>query len=147
MNKRKLSSSANSNWPLNKKLRESKESLQQGKQDLTTYVPEIELPKKLVLVLQEERCQSKGDQSSPEENYLRGQARTTRVDTSGSNPNTRVTNSRRRIKRMDDTAISVHDKVDTIDSTPDSKFTKRRMEVQRVGGPSLLKSILGMSRT
>ncbi|GFY46344.1 hypothetical protein TNIN_269441 [Trichonephila inaurata madagascariensis] len=31
MNKRKLSSSANSNWPLNKKLRESKESLQQGK--------------------------------------------------------------------------------------------------------------------
>ncbi|GFY46345.1 hypothetical protein TNIN_269451 [Trichonephila inaurata madagascariensis] len=45
---------------------------------------------------------------------------------------------------MDDAAISVHDKVDTIDSTPDSKFTKRRMEVQRVGGPSLLKSILGM---
>ncbi|GFT25991.1 hypothetical protein TNCV_5126531 [Trichonephila clavipes] len=41
MNKRKLPSSANSNWPLNKKLRESKEPLQQGKHALTTYVPEI----------------------------------------------------------------------------------------------------------
>ncbi|GFY62694.1 hypothetical protein TNIN_178621 [Trichonephila inaurata madagascariensis] len=143
MNKRGLPSSPNSKWPLSKKRRKFKESLKQRETAFTTYVPEIELPQKLVPDLQEERCKSKGDLSGPEENYLRGQARVTRVDTPDRSPNTRVTNCRSRIQGTDDPAITVQDKVDT----PDSKIARRQMEVQRVGGPHYLKSLLGMSRT
>ncbi|GFX40169.1 uncharacterized protein TNCV_4318041 [Trichonephila clavipes] len=111
------------------------------KQALTTYVSEIELPTKLVLDLQEKRCKSKGDQSCPE-NYLKGKARTIRVDTPDSKPSNMVANSRSRIRRTDDPAIIVQDKVDT----PDSKIARKLMEDLRVGGPHHLMSLLEMSR-
>ncbi|GFX75006.1 hypothetical protein TNCV_1845781 [Trichonephila clavipes] len=69
---------------------------------------------------------AKEDQSGPEENYLRGQARRTRVDTTGNSPNTRVANRRSRIQETDDPAIIVQDKVEV----PNSKIAWKRMEVQ-----------------
>ncbi|GFT17035.1 uncharacterized protein TNCV_4737801 [Trichonephila clavipes] len=80
---------------------------------------QIELPKKLSLDLQEERCKSKGDQSGSEENYLGGQARTTRVDTPVSSPNKRVSSSRNRVRGMEDPVIIFPNKA----NTPDSKET------------------------
>ncbi|GFY77803.1 hypothetical protein TNIN_368221 [Trichonephila inaurata madagascariensis] len=104
-NNRRLSSSANSNWP-------------------------------------EELCKSKGDQSAPEENYLGGQARTTRVDTPDSSSNNMIANSRNRVKGTDGSAIIFRDKFDT----PNSKIDKSIMRVLRVGRSNHLISILEMSR-
>ncbi|GFW56209.1 hypothetical protein TNCV_3482521 [Trichonephila clavipes] len=113
------------------------------KQFLTLYVQDIELRKKLVPNPQEERCKSKGDEFGPEENDLRSPARTTRVDTTGSSPNTRVTKIRSRIQGTDNLAVIVQDKVEA----PDSKIARRQTEVQRKGEPYHWKSLLGMSRT
>ncbi|GFU62389.1 hypothetical protein TNCV_318931 [Trichonephila clavipes] len=104
----------------------SKSHFSKGKQALTTYVPEIEIPKKQVQDLQEERCKSKGDQSGLGENYLKGQAHTTRVDTLDRSPNTRGANSRSRSRVTDDPAVRVQEKLDT----QDCKIFRRRMEFQ-----------------
>ncbi|GFS52308.1 hypothetical protein TNIN_3661 [Trichonephila inaurata madagascariensis] len=119
-----------------------KSHFSKGEQTLTTYVPEIELQKKLVQDFQEERFKPKGDQSGPEENYLGGQARITRVDIPDSSPDNKVTNSWSRVRGMEDPVITFPDKVDT----PDSKIVRRLIEVPRVGGLHHLKSILRMSR-
>ncbi|GFU18975.1 hypothetical protein TNCV_2347591 [Trichonephila clavipes] len=108
-----------------------------------TCVQETKLPRKLVPDHQEERCKPKGDQPSLEENDSRSPARTTRIEETGSSPNTRVIKSLSRSRRMDDPAVKVHDEVETTDS----KSARRRTESQRVGGPHRSKSSLEMSTT
>ncbi|GFX20697.1 hypothetical protein TNCV_77551 [Trichonephila clavipes] len=101
MNKRGLPSSANSNWPLNKKRRESKESLQQRDTDPYHLRPRNRVTKEAGSRPSGGEVQVQGGQSGPEENYLRGQVRTTRVDTTGRSPNTSMANSRSRIQGTD----------------------------------------------
>ncbi|GFY73276.1 hypothetical protein TNIN_228661 [Trichonephila inaurata madagascariensis] len=139
----KSSSKTNSTWPLKERFRESKESLQQGRTNPYHLRPRNKVTKEAgSRPSEEESWKSKRDQSGPAENYLRGQARTIRVDTPASSPDNKVANSRSRVKVMEDPVIAFPDKVDT----PDSKIARRLMEVQRVGGPHHLKSILEMSR-
>ncbi|GFY55139.1 hypothetical protein TNIN_229721 [Trichonephila inaurata madagascariensis] len=109
-----------------------KRHFNKGKQAHTTCVQEVELPRKLVPDPQDERCKPKGDQSSPEENDVRGPARTTIVNNPYRSPNTGVANSRGRSQGTDDPAVKVQDKV----GSPDSKIARRRMEGQRVRGPT-----------
>ncbi|GFW62568.1 hypothetical protein TNCV_85701 [Trichonephila clavipes] len=122
-----------------------KRHFSKGKQSRTTNVQKIKLPKQLVPYHQEERCKPKGEQSCPEEKDVRDPARTTRVDTTGSSPNTRITKNQSRSQGTDDSAVK--DKVETPDNTSDSKIARRRIERQQVGGPHRLKSSLEMSRT
>ncbi|GFY76169.1 hypothetical protein TNIN_498531 [Trichonephila inaurata madagascariensis] len=133
MNNRGLPSSANSSWPLNKKRLESKESLQRRETDPYHLRPRNRVTKEAGSKTSGGEVQVQGGQSGPEENYLRGLAHTTRVDTTGRSPNTSVANSRSRIQGKDDPAVIVKHKVNAPGSTPDSKIVWRRIEVQRVG--------------
>ncbi|GFX54150.1 hypothetical protein TNCV_2337861 [Trichonephila clavipes] len=62
--------------------------------------------------LQEERCKSKGDQSGPKQNYLRGYARTTGVTLQAA-----IQTPGSRIQGTDDPTVIVQDKVETPGST------------------------------
>ncbi|GFX37448.1 hypothetical protein TNCV_1905991 [Trichonephila clavipes] len=80
-------------------------------------VTETKLPRNLVPDHQEEKCKPKGDQSGPEENGSRSQARIARIKATGRSSNTRVAKSR----GTDDPAVKVQDEVET----PDSKSARR----------------------
>ncbi|GFY68595.1 hypothetical protein TNIN_483381 [Trichonephila inaurata madagascariensis] len=128
MNKRGLPFSTNSNYPLNKKRRESKDHFSKGKQALTTYVPEIvtkeagSKPSGGEVQVQGGPIRSRGELFKKPSPY--------RVDNPNRSPNTRVASSQSRSRGTDNPAVKVQDKVDSLDS----KIIRRRMEVQRVGG-------------
>ncbi|GFS28630.1 hypothetical protein TNIN_41611 [Trichonephila inaurata madagascariensis] len=69
--------------------------------------------------------QAQGDQSGPEENDVRGPARTTRVDTTGSSPKTRIPKSRRRSPGTDDSVVKskTKSKLQTARSPGDERNT------------------------
>ncbi|GFS32881.1 hypothetical protein TNIN_94781 [Trichonephila inaurata madagascariensis] len=97
-----------------------KSNFRKGKQALTTYVQET------VTKEAGSRSLEESGEPGPEENDLRNPARKTRVDTTGSSPNTRVPSTRagsfgngrssRQSPRQSD--------------TPDSKIARRRTEGQ-----------------
>ncbi|GFY71702.1 OV-16 antigen [Trichonephila inaurata madagascariensis] len=110
-----------------------------------TGLNERKLHTLFMLYFQEEQCKSKEDQSGPEESYLGGQARTTRIDTPYSSTNNMVANNLSRIKEMDDPAIIFRDIKFQRTRSPTAGAESEEWKIQL--SPSRTKSTLQTARS